>query len=239
MKQLTGIVVLIIGIAFLFGFGYAMPVHAQFTNEPFFLKEIPDFSLANDSLIKRISPSTDFSYALQVFREDIHEAFTFNPEQKAELKLKHAQEEQERINLLDISGNQIPLQHEERRIQKLNEAKEIIQQKFESEGTYQDRERITDTWDLLREMGELNDIRILYSQLPRVINADDDTKREYNEKVNSLDTWKNNCTGSFDVDDMKPLRKAVQKLEAQCPKLVVLQDKFGYERMKILVTGEV
>jgi hypothetical protein len=38
---------------------------------------------------------------------------------------------------------------------------------------------------------------------------------------------------------MKPLSKAVKKLELQCPKLVDLQNKFGYERMKILVTGEV
>jgi hypothetical protein len=166
-----------------------------------------------------------------VFREDIHEAFTFDSEKKAELKLKHAQQEQDTINKLDFSGNQIPVAYEERRIQKLNEARILIEEK--------DNTVLSDTFESLREMGELNDIRILYSQLPRVVDADEQTKQEFNEKVNSLETWKNNCRGDFNIEDMKPLNQAVKKLEIQCPKLVELQEKFGYERLKILVTGTV
>lgn len=227
--EYTGICCLTVVCALLFG--AVLPVHAQFSNQPFFLQEIPEFSLANDSLIKRIAPSTDFGYALKIFREDISEAFTFNQEKKAELKLQHAQKLQDEINRLDFSGNQIPLEIEERRIQKLNEARAIIEKK--------DNSILTGTFDSLREMGELNDIRILYSQLPRVIDADEQTKQEFNEKVNSLQTWKNNCRGDFNIEDMKPLGHAVQKLEIQCPKLVDLQEKFGYERLKILVTGTV
>ncbi len=229
--QLKSIIVLTLGVAFLLGFGYSPPAHAQFTNEPFFLQEIPKFSLANDSLLKSISPSTDFGYALKIFREDVSEAFTFDPEKKAELKLKHAQERQDEINQLDFSGNQIPLEIEERRIQKLNEARILIENR--------ENTMLSNTFDSLREMGELNDIRILYSQLPRVVDADELTKIKYNEKVNSLNTWRNNCDGAFSVDEMKPLGQAVQKIEKQCPKLVELQEKFGYERLKILVSGTV
>ncbi len=211
--------------------GYAQPVNAQFSNQPFILQEIPKFKFAGDELLKRIAPDVDFSYRIQIIGEDLREFLTFNPLEKAELKLKHAQERQDAINRLDVSGNQIPIEFEERRIQKLNEARLIIEEK--------DNSVLTSTFESLREMGELNDIRILYSQLPRVINADDDTKREYNEKVNSLDTWKNNCMGEFDVDSLKPLSQAVKRLEIHCPKLVDLQDKFGYERIKLMVSGTI
>ena len=230
MKQLTGIVVLILGVALL-GFGYAMPVHAQFGGGSPVLDFIPAFDLANDNLIQRISPNADFGFTMNVFREDVREFFTFDPTAKAELKLQHAQEQQNKINDLDSRGMQIPLVHEERRIQKLNEAREIINN--------QENSILSTTFNQLREMGELNDIRVLYSQLPRVVNADQQTKDDYNEKVNSLQTWKNNCRGEFDVDNMVPLSQAVQKIEAQCPKLIELQNKFGYERLKLLVTGSI
>lgn len=230
MKQLTGVVV-VLTITIVLVFGYAIPVHAQFSNQPFILQEIPKFKFAGDELLKRIAPDVDFSYRIQIIGEDLREFLTFNPLEKAELKLKHAQERQDEINRLDITGNQIPIEFEERRIQKLNEARLLIEEKNNS--------ILSNTFESLREMGELNDIRILYSQLPRVINADDDTKREYNEKVNSLETWKNNCIGEFDVDSLKPLSQAVKKLEVQCPKLVDLQNKFGYERIKLMVSGTV
>ncbi len=229
MKQLTGVVVVLTITVLVFG--YAIPVHAQFSNQPFFLQEIPKFKFAGDELLKRIAPDVDFSYRIQIIGEDLREFLTFNPLEKAELKLKHAQERQDEINRLDITGNQIPIEFEERRIQKLNEARLLIEEKNNS--------ILSNTFESLREMGELNDIRILYSQLPRVINADDDTKREYNEKVNSLETWKNNCIGEFDVDSLEPLSQAVKKLEVQCPKLVDLQNKFGYERIKLMVSGTV
>jgi len=230
MKHLTGIVFVIFALALL-AIGYAMPVHAQFGTGSPFLEIIPAFDLANDNLIQRISPNADFGFTMNVFREDVAEFFTFDPTAKAELKLKHAQEQQNKINDLDSRGLQIPLVFEERRIQKLNEAREIINNQEDS--------ILTSTFNQLREMGELNDIRILYSQLPRVINADQQTKDDYNQKVNSLQTWQNNCIGEFDVDNMVPLSQAVMKIEAQCPKLIDLQDKFGYERIKKMVTGSI
>ena len=98
---------------------------------------------------------------------------------------------------------------------------------------------VIDSFETLRQMGEVNNIRILYSQLPSVVNASDEIKQRYNDKVNSLDTWQKFCIGEFDVDELLPLRSAVDKLEIQCPKLLELQEQFGRERIRLLVTGQV
>lgn len=212
------------------------PIHAQFSDDNIFLKGIPKFSFATDDFLKRLAPDVDFSYRLQVIGEDFREFLTFNPVEKAQLKLEHARTQQDKINDLDSRGLAIPLEIEERRIQKINEATVLLNQ---NERAVKNDSGIFDDFQLLKEMGELNDIRILYSQLPKVVNADEETKTRFSEKVNSLDSWKNNCTGEFNVDDMKPLREAVEKLEKQCPKLVDLQEKFGYDRLKMLVTGRI
>ncbi len=242
MKQFTGATVVLIFVigALVFGAVSVTPVYAQFNSENPILQAIPQFKFADDRLLNDIAPDTDFNFFISSIVQDIREAVTFDPIKKAGIKLEHARLQQEEINRLDSTGMPIPIALEERRIQKLNEASEIINGNWKN-----DKYKLDDLlpfdkeYKVLREMGEINDIRILYSQLPRVINSDDAIKQEYNDKVNSLETWKNNCTGKFNVDDMKPLRKAIDKLEVQCPKLVDLQDKFGYERLKMLVTGTV
>ncbi len=242
MKQFTGatVVLIFVVIALVIGAVSVTPVHAQFSNENPILQAIPQFKFADDRLLNDIAPDTDFGFFISSIVQDIREAVTFDPIKKAEVKLEHARLQQEEINRLDSTGMPIPIALEERRIQKLNEASEIINGNWKN-----DRYGLDDLlpfdkeYKMLREMGEINDIRILYSQLPSVVNSDDAIKQEYNDKVNSLETWKNNCTGEFNVDDMKPLRKAIDKLEVQCPKLVDLQDKFGYERLKMLVSGTV
>lgn len=219
----------VLAIGFLFG--AVIPVHAQFSSENPLLQAIPKFQFSNDSLLNRIAPNTDFGWKIKTVQEDISEIFTFDKLKKAELILQHAKERQNEINDLDERGLPIPIELEERRIEKLNTARLLIEEKDDS--------ILSKSFSQLREMGELNDIRVLYSQLPSVVNADEKTKQDYNEKVNSLLTWKNNCMGEFNVDDMKPLNKAVEKLEKQCPKLIDLQKKFGYERIKLLVSGTV
>jgi len=238
MKQLTGFFVVLTLVIVVFG--YAIPVHAQFFSDGETLFDrIPAFELGNDNFIKRFAPDTDFGFFIRTVTNNVSEALTFNDERRAELKLQHAQVDQDEINDLDSRGLPIPLQLEQRRIAKINEATEILNNRIERNQTITDKDNLTDRFDTLREMGELNDIRILYSQLPRVIESDHATKQQYNEKVNSLDTWQNNCHGEFDVDNMVPLSMAVKKLETQCPRLVELQNQFGYERIKMMVSGTV
>ncbi len=200
------------------------------------------FLIDQNSAIRDIAPALSFNERLQFFFQDIGELFTFNPVAQAQLKLEHAQERQDAIDLFDSRGLAIPLEFEERRVQKLDEANVILRDSIEQEMMFEDGQRVSDvveTFNTLRQMGELNDIRVLYSQIPSIIDSSPEVKEEYNAKVNSLVSWQENCVGDFDVDSLLPLSSTIAKLENQCPKLVELQEKFGRERLRILVTGQV
>jgi len=213
-------------------------VHAQLSSEippPVFDHE--EFLLAQDQELRDIAPPVDFNWQLKVFREDVAEFFTFDPVEKAELKLEHAIERQLEIDNLDQRGFAIPIEYEERRVAKVNEASDLL-----NESTQMGRvidQHIVDAFDTLRTMSELNDIRILYSQLETVAVADQQTKERYNAKVNALQTWQDNCTGEFDIDAILPVRTAIDKIELQCPKLLELQEQFGRERIRLLVSGQI
>jgi len=195
-----------------------------------------EFLLAQDQELRDIAPPIDFNWQLKVFREDVREFFTFDPVEKAELKLQHAQERQAEIDNLDQRGFAIPIEYEERRVAKVNEASDLLNESAEK-GRVIDQE-IHDAFNTLIIMSELNDIRIFYSQLETVAVADQQTKERYNAKVNVLQTWQDNCTGEFDIDAILPVRTAIDKIELQCPKLLELQEQFGRERIRLLVSGQ-
>lgn len=200
------------------------------------------FLIDQNSAIRDIAPALTFNERLQFFIEDVGELFTFNPVAKAQLKLEHAQERQQAIDQLDSRGLAIPFEFEERRIQKLDEANVILTDSVVDRAIIEDNNRITDVitlFNTLRQMGELNDIRVLYSQIPSVIDASPEIKAEFNAKVNSLVSWQENCVGEFDIDSLLPLSTTIDKLENQCPKLVELQEQFGRERLRLLVTGQI
>lgn len=234
----------VIGIVFAIFILVPITVHAQDGSlqipPPLFDHE--RFLIDKNSAIRDIAPALSFNERLQFFVQDIQEAFTFNPVAQAQLKLQHAQERQNQIDELDSRGLPIPLEFEERRVQKLDEANIILNTSIEDAMFFQDGQRVSDvveTFNTLRQMGELNDIRVLYSQIPSIIDSSPEVKEEYNAKVNSLVSWKENCVGDFDVDSLLPLSSTIAKLENQCPKLVELQEKFGRERLRLLVTGQV
>ncbi len=211
-------------------------LHGQSLKLPPPLFDHQEFLLAQDEELRELAPPVDFNWQLKVFREDVIEFFTFDPVQKAELKLQHAEERQIEIDNLDSRGFAIPLEYEERRIAKLNEASDLLVKSSE-EGRVIHPE-IVETFETLRIMGELNDIRVLYSQLEVIAVADQQTKDSFNAKVNALRTWQENCTGEFDIDAILPVRTAIDKIEIQCPKLLDLQEQFGRERIRLLVSGQ-
>jgi len=118
----------------------------------------------------------------------------------------------------------------------MNEASDLLN-KSHQEGRVIDQE-IHDAFNTLITMSELNDVRILYSQLETVAVADQQTKDSFNAKVNALKTWQENCMGDFDIDSILPVRTAIDKIELQCPKLLELQEQFGRERIRLLVSGQ-
>ena len=199
------------------------------------LFEHKPFDFGTDQELRQLTPEPDFGWRLKIIGEDFREFFTFNPLEKAQLKLQFATERPLEIDDLYSRGLAIPIEYEQRRIPKLNEATVIINSNPDSPIL----SIVIDSFETLRQMGEVNNIRILYSQLPSVVNASDEIKQRYNDKVNSLDTWQKFCIGEFDVDELLPLRSAVDKLEIQCPKLLELQEQFGRERIRLLVTGQV
>ncbi len=211
-------------------------LHGQSLELPPPLFDHQEFLLAQDEELRELAPPVDFNWQLKVFREDVREFFTFDPVQKAELKLQHAEERQAEIDNLDSRGFAIPLEYEERRVTKLNEASDLLV-KSNEEGRVILPELI-ETFETLRTMGELNNIRVLYSQLEVVAVADQQTKDSFNAKVNALKTWQENCTGEFDIDAVLPVRTAIDKIEIQCPKLLELQEQFGRERIRLLVSGQ-
>ena len=211
-------------------------LHGQSLELPPPLFDHQEFLLAQDEELRELAPPVDFNWQLKVFREDVIEFFTFDPVQKAELKLQHAEERQIEIDNLDSRGFAIPLEYEERRIAKLNEASDLLVKSSE-EGRVIHPE-IVETFETLRIMGELNDIRVLYSQLEVIAVADQQTKDSFNAKVNALRTWQENCTGEFDIDAILPVRTEIDKIEIQCPKLLDLQEQFGRKRIRLLVSGQ-
>lgn len=233
----------VIGVVFSIFILVPITVHAQDGSleipPPLFDHE--KFLIDKNSAIRDIAPALSFNERLQFFIEDVGELFTFNPVAQAQLKLQHAQERQQAIDQLDSRGFAIPLEFEERRIQKLTEARQVLSDRVVDtpESTDERLAQIIDTFETLMQMGELNDIRVLYSQIPSVINASPEVKAEYNAKVNSLVSWQENCFGEFDVDSLLPLSTTLDKLEDQCPKLVELQEQFGRERLRLLVTGQI
>ena len=193
-----------------------------------------------DRQLRELAPPLNFNERVFFFVQDIEEAFTFDPVARAELKLEHAQEHQTIIDDLDSRGLAIPIEFEQRRIDKLTEASEILQERLQDTPAVADERlpQIIESFETLRTMGELNDIRILVSQLPSVVNAPEAVKQQFNAKVNSLRTWQQNCEGEFDIDAILPLRSAIDKIELQCPKLLELQEQFGRERIRLLVSGQ-
>ncbi len=195
-----------------------------------------EFLLGQDQELRDIAPALTLNERFAFFAQDFREAFTFDPLEKAKLKIQHAQANQIAIDNLDQRGFAIPIEFEERRVAKVNEASDLLNESTQK-GRVIEQDTV-DAFETLRTMSELNDIRILVSQLEAVSVADDQTKERYNAKVNALDTWQKECTGEFDIDAILPLRTAMDKIEEQCPKLVELQEQFGRERIRLLVTGQ-
>lgn len=220
---------------------FPITVHAQDVTEippPLFQlpEQEPPFDFGTDQELRELRTEPDFGWRLKIIAEDFIEFFTFDPLQKAQLKLEFAQKRQNEIDELNSQGLPIPVEYEQRRIQKLNEAIEIFNQREDTIFM-----KTITSIKTIREMAEFNQVKVLYSQLETVLNSPQEIKDAFNSKVNSLDAFQENCIGEFNVDDfaLLSLDSSFEKLEEQCPRLEELEKKFGRDRIKMLVTGEV
>lgn len=198
----------------------------------------PPFQFEVDQELSDISPPPSIGWRLKVLGEDFRDFITFDPIQKAELKLQFAEERQREIDDLSDRGIPIPVEYEERRVQKLNEARLIVIERTADTPSVAGSSlaRVIDSFRSVQQLGELNDIRILYSQLPEVINADDEVKQRFNDRVNELDTFQENCIGEFDVNTIDTMSVVFDRIAEQCPRLVELEQQFGKDRIRSVVT---
>jgi len=228
-----------VGISLLMFILVPITVHAQYGTSDEIVNLLPPPItpfVVEEKQLRELAPELTLNERFFFFVQDVRETFTFDPVEKAEVKLRHAEENQIMIDNLDSLGQAIPIEFEQRRIEKINEATVII-----SESNEVVLPELKQAFETLHRMGEINSIRVLYSQLPEVIKSDEETKTMFENKVTSLKAWRENCFGNFDVDELGDgtFDASIDRIEEMCPLLIELQQQFGRERVRLLVTGEV
>jgi hypothetical protein len=167
---------------------------------------------------------SNFLFKVQNVIEDIR-IIVASPSDKITLIKEFALEKQAIIDTKTINGEKVPLDIEERRLELIDK----------SDNIEESVDVITQLKNELNQLGEMNEIRILYSQFEDCkINCTDQQLLDFNEKVNALDSWNNKCQGTFDIDDYDYSMNSYDKLSSKCPDLY----KFSKNHLKSVVNGE-
>ncbi len=149
----------------------------------------------------------DILFTITNFIEDIRIEIADSVETKNKLINEFINDKQSRIDKAFVNNEKISMDVEKRRTELIKKTSSI------DSGVSKLRSEI-DT------LSELNDIKILYSQFPDCIKTcDQNEKSIFNNKVNSLKSWKTRCTGIFDIDDYKFNDVSFDKLSSKCPDL--------------------
>lgn len=152
------------------------------------------------------SAKPTFIWKIQTLIEDFRLSIATGND-RAVLAFEFAENIQTTIDKSFLKGERIPQELEERRLKLLNTD--------ETQKTFFDGIR-----DRIVEAGELNQIRILYSEFKTCTETcTDQQKRDFNLKVNSLQTWKNKCIGIFDINDYKNDDASLDRLKSKCSDL--------------------
>lgn len=169
-----------------------------------------------------LEPKENFVFGIKNIIQDI--IITISPEEKrGQLIADFAKQLQTEIDDKSKRGEVISLDIEERRKELLN--KEVMGNKVIN---------LQSVKDEIASLGEMNEIRILYSQFPDCIKTCTDTdKQRFNDRVNSLETWKNKCSGTFDINNYKFNIDSFDKLSEQCPEL----KNYSHKHLRTVVSG--
>ena len=167
---------------------------------------------------------SNFLFKVQNVIEDIR-IIIASPSDKITLIKEFALEKQAIIDTKTINGEKVPLDIEERRLELIDK----------SDNIEESVDVITQLKNELNQLGEMNEIRILYSQFEDCkINCTDQQLLDFNEKVNALDSWNNKCQGTFDIDDYDYSMNSYDKLSSKCPDLY----KFSKNHLKSVVNDD-
>src|SRR3990167_6079436 len=158
----------------------------------------------------------DFVFRITNIIEDIRLGLA-SAQDKIELIKEFAKDKQTRIDTALSRGETVPMEIEERRKALLDTAS--IGEKIKAE---------------FDKLGEMNEIRILYSEFPKCLEICTEQDKEiFNERVNSLGTWKSKCSGTFDIDDYENTNASFDKLSDRCPDL----KNFSKNHLRSVVSG--
>ena len=167
---------------------------------------------------------SNFLFKVQNVIEDIR-IIVASPSDKITLIKEFALEKQAIIDTKTINGEKVPLDIEERRLELIDK----------SDNIEESVDVITQLKNELNQLGEMNEIRILYSQFEDCkINCTDQQLLDFNEKVNALDSWNNKCQGTFNIDDYDYSMNSYDKLSSKCPDLY----KFSKNHLKSVVNDD-
>lgn len=148
-----------------------------------------------------------------------------------ELIKEFAENHQARVDEATSKGENVSMERNDR----LNE----LYQKSVDIAEHDDKE-LRDIWAetrrIVKEVGEWNEIRILYTQFDDCIrDCSDAEKQMFSDKVNALETWQNKCTGTFNINDYQYTYESFDKLTDKCTDLKNYSDK----HLKSFVSGKI
>ena len=196
----------------------------------------------------------DFNWRVKVFLGDLHEWITINPVRLAELKLIHAEERQQEIQSYIDDRKPVPPEFEANRQKKIIEAERILSGEDTTLLT-----RFTDTINKLKQVGDFNEIKIAVSEFEKlreicnagtiIVENDDFTMiakagpeplgcqvlaNEIDNRINSLDSIKQNCIGEISSLELSKLDDPYAQLQIQCPVLKAIRrlQANNYELLK-------
>lgn len=169
----------------------------------------------------------DFVFQITNIIEDIRLGFAIGQD-KIELIKEFALDKQTRIDEALSRGETVSLAVEERRNDILDKVST-----FDATRYCDELDTVAYTCDSLgnnnpffkikndiNQLAEYNEIRILFSQFDEcTTQCSEIEKEQFNEKVNSLDTWQNKCSGSFDIHDYALTDSSFDRLSNVCPDL--------------------
>lgn len=158
----------------------------------------------------QFSPDKGFGFKITELVWAIQEELTFDPERKANIKMQHAVEIQDKIETMIENKEPIPVGLEESRQEKLSDVRKIIESSG-NEISKVDELKLVGTLQQMGLLSDVNEIRTLYGQFYSVLNSDnEELQNEYNDRVNSLGSWDRYCIGDFDIKRFKGLTQEEQ-----------------------------
>lgn len=170
-----------------------------------------------------------FSWKVRFFFDDLREVFIFNEERKAEFRLAQIQDIQDEITKLADNNEPISRQFEDRRIEKLQKVEttlKLIKEKQPEQAQQKSDivRRLETVIQTLRNLGELNDIRLALQDFEKLRTNNELTNiqretmaNQIDNRINSLDSVRDNCDQRISSMDLAFEDDPYKSIQDICP----------------------